>query len=126
MAKKEWTPEEREAYSIAAKQRHADRRARLAAQAAAAPAPLAMPPIVHEDAVPAEDYSDEAINEENHRIGQEDLDDPFEKFLLAQDAETRAILSDVELRVIYESEAERAANERKAALKKATTMRAAP
>jgi len=45
--------------------------------------------------------------------------DPFERFLAAQDPETRSLLTDIELRVIFEEETKRALDAKKAAQRKA-------
>jgi hypothetical protein len=80
-----------------------------------------MPSIVHEDAgghmesVPADFVS--ALKPD------EPLDD-FERFLAAQDADIRDMLSDLELRVIYDAEQKRAAEEKKTAAKKLAVQRA--
>jgi membrane protein involved in colicin uptake len=103
---------------------------KAAAEAAAAkaaapdPTPVAMPPIAHEDTEPAPLFDDGTRPEPDPNAIDEPQDD-FERFLAVQDSETRAVLSDMELRVIYETEAKRAADERKAALKKAAALRAA-
>ncbi len=50
--------------------------------------------------------------------------DPFERFLAAQDEETRDLLSDIELRVIFEEETKKAALAKKDAARKAAVKRA--
>lgn len=77
-----------------------------------------MEPIIHEG-----EASPPVIEPE---VEEDPLDaaDDFERFLAAQDDETRAVLSHVELRVIYEIEVKRAADERKATVKKAAVARA--
>ncbi len=126
------TPEQLEARKVAlAKGREtaaANRKKRAEAEAAKAQAPypvLAMPPIEHEDGpaprpieAPSEDGGDG-----DGTLSDGPADD-FERFLVAQDAETRAVLSDMELRVIYEVEARRAAEEKKNALKKRAAAKA--
>lgn len=101
-------------------------RAAAAAKAAeAAPAeepPIVMPSIGQHDWREADDapeLGDEAA------VVEPSADDPFERFLAAQDAETRSILTDAELRVIFEVETKKAAEAKREAAKKAVQARAA-
>ncbi len=123
------TPEQLEARKIAlAKGREtaaANRKAALekaAAGAAPEPKPVAMPPIVHEGET-APPVIDEPTQDEDETFDDDPLDE-FQRFLVAQDADTRRELSDMELRVIYEIEQKRAADEKKAAAKKTAVARA--
>jgi hypothetical protein len=114
----------------AAEERRQAERAEVAARAAAAPEPdpIPMPPIVHEGVgsptiigdPPAEDPDDATL----YGPVEDAEPDDFERFLAAQDDEIRDILSDVELRVIYEAETKRAAEEKKANAKKLAVARA--
>jgi hypothetical protein len=123
-----WTQEQRDAHSAAVKERHRLKRleaaeARVAAAAAPEPEPALMP------AVPREGEAPQPIIEVDDGMGISDppaagLPDPFEAFLAAQDAETRAVLSDADLRVIYELEVKRAAEAKHAAAKKLAAHRA--
>jgi hypothetical protein len=101
---------------------------RAALKAAPKPEPVAMPPIVHENPAPlgvpnAPAVGDPPAPDAVEWPEQEPLDD-FERFLASQDADIRDILSDVELRVIYEAEQKRAAEEKKTAAKKLAVQRA--
>lgn len=81
-----------------------------------------MQPIVHEGAVPPAIIEDEG---ELPEIADPDAPrDDFETFLALQDAEVRSVLTDVELRVIYETEKKRANDERKERTKKLASARA--
>jgi hypothetical protein len=125
---REWTEEERQASSLAAKERHRLKRleaaeARAVAAAAPEPEPVLMP------AVPREGEATQPIIEVDDGMGISELPaaglpDPFEAFLAAQDAETRAVLTDIELRTIYELEIKRAAEAKRAAAKKIAGQRA--
>jgi len=146
------TPEQQEARNAAlarGREKAAANRqkaAEAAAQEAAAPKPepVAMPPIAHEGesksptpGVPAdpqaaaaalaaiEDYYDEGP------VPTPEPQDDFERFLAAQDAETVLALGDgdldrgnLALRVIYETEQKRVAEEKKTAAKKLAVQRA--
>ncbi len=123
------TPEQLEARKIAlAKGREtaaANRKAALekaAAGAAPEPKPVAMPPIVHEGET-APPVIGEPTQDEDETFDDDPLDE-FQRFLAAQDADIRSLLSDMELRVIYEAEQKRAADEKKAAAKKTAVARA--
>jgi hypothetical protein len=125
--------DEQRAARAAALAKGRERAAANRAAKAAAPdePPVVMPPIVHEDAGPLGDpaaastgaAASESFSTQNGPDTIEGADD-FERFLLAQDDETRSVLSDVELRVIFETETKRAAEERKVLLKKAVATRA--
>ena len=102
MPKREWTDEERRAYSEAAKERH--RLKRIAdMDKAAAPeeeAPIVMPPLDG----PRADLEEPAIAEPP-KVG---LPDPFEAFLADLDDETRELLTEPDgstpqLRAIYDA-----------------------
>ncbi len=116
------TPEQLEARKIAlAKGRETAAANRKAA--AAEPKPVAMPPIVHEgESAPA--VIGEPEDAQDNQLPTDDPLDEFQRFLAAQDADTRHELSDMELRVIYEVEQKRAADEKKAAAKKLAVARA--
>ncbi len=123
------TPEQLEARKIAlAKGRETAAANRL--KAAAEPKPVAMPPVAHEKPEPLGVPNTPAIGDPpspDPAEWPERHDDPldeFERFLAAQDADTRRELSDMDLRVIYEVEQKRAADEKKAAAKKTATARA--
>jgi hypothetical protein len=113
--------DEQRAARAAALAKGRERAAANRAAKAAAPdePPVVMPPIVHEgESAPTPiaepDVADEPV----------EVSDDFERFLLAQDDETRSVLSDVELRVIFETETKRAAEERKVSLKKTVATKA--
>lgn len=103
----------------------AKREAAKAAEVIAAPvaapeaeeAPLAMPGIGQNWREPVAEPEPEAAEEV-------EADDPFERFLAAQDAETRSILSDVELRVIYEADLKKQQEAKREAAKKVVAARA--
>lgn len=98
------------------------------------PAVLKMPPIVHEGAVapprvvePEEQHIEPETESDNPITPFDERPvpgDDFERFLAAQDVETREVLSDVELRVIFETETKRAQEERRAQVRKAAAARA--
>ncbi len=118
------TPEQLEARKIAlAKGREtaaANRKAALEkAVAAPEPPPVAMPPIAHEG-----ESAPPTIGEPQDETFDDDPLDEFQRFLAAQSADIRDLLSDMELRVIYEAEQKRAADEKKAAAKKTAVARA--
>jgi len=99
------------------------REARAAKKAAAAAssedAPLPMPP------VPREGESAPVIGlDEPLPVAEPPAEDDFERFLALQDEETRSVLSDMDLRVIYETEKTRAKAERKEKIKKQAQDRA--
>jgi hypothetical protein len=108
---------------------------RAALKAAPKPEPVAMPPIVHEGsgplsepaAAPTGAAASGSFFTQNGPDTTEEAEpqDDFERFLASQDADIRDILSDVELRVIYEAEQKRAAEEKKTAAKKLAVQRAA-
>lgn len=116
------TPEERKAARIEGMERKKREAEAKAAEAApdAEPAPIVMPKLVLEGEVPPPAFEDpdEGIFEED------EPQDEFERFLAAQDDETRELLTDAELRVIYEQETARAAKERKEAARKGALARA--
>jgi hypothetical protein len=99
---------------------------RAALKAAPKPEPVAMPSIVHEgESQPAtigDPPSPDPLDDDLGPVGEPQ--DDFERFLAAQDADTRDELSDMELRVIYEIEQRRAAEEKKTAAKKLAVQRA--
>jgi hypothetical protein len=114
------TPEQIEARNARlakARETAAANRARKAVEPAAEEPAVAMPSIVHEGAADEPDFDKPAEQIEPEA-------DDFTRFLMAQDAETRELLTDIELRVIYEQEAKRAAEEKKAAAKKGALARA--
>jgi hypothetical protein len=97
---------------------------RAALKAAPKPEPVAMPPIVHEGD-PTVIGDPPPANPDDYDLGPvEDPLDDFERFLAAQDADIRDLLSDLELRVIYDAEQKRAAEEKKTAAKKLAAQRA--
>jgi membrane protein involved in colicin uptake len=115
-----WTAEMR------AKARETQRNRKIAEAAKRAsltqePAPVVMPAVAYDDDPKGAVLVDEMEVSELPAPG---MPDPFEAFLAAQDAETREILTDAELRVIYEVEAKRAADEKRAAAKKLVAARA--
>ncbi len=113
----EWTPEQRAASSAAAKERH-----RLKREAAAAePAPIVMPPVPREGEVSEAVIEDEVVVSDVPASG---MPDPFEAFLAAQEQDTRDLLTDAELRIIYEVEMKRDAEARRTKAKKAAAERA--
>ncbi len=117
------TPEQLEARKIALARGRETAAANRKAKAAAEPAPVAMPAIEHEGINP--ESGPVAIpTEEGNAAGHSESADGFERFLAAQDDETRSVLSDMELRLIYEIEVKRAADERKNILKKAAATKA--
>ena len=122
MAKRELTAEDRERLKAnLAKGREtaaANRAAKAVAPAEPEPAPIVMPPLVYEGDTPTPTYEEPADEPEV------EAEDDFTRFLMAQDAETRELLTDIELRVIYEQETKRAADERKAAARKGALARA--
>jgi hypothetical protein len=99
---------------------------RAALKAAPKPEPVAMPPIVHEGEsqppIIGEPPSPDPLDDDLGPVGEPQ--DDFERFLASQDADIRDLLSDVELRVIYEAEQKRAAEEKKTAAKKLAVQRA--
>ena len=100
----------------------AKREAAAAKAAEAAPteeAPLQMPAMNQNWREPV--VEDEPAAE----VEPADPSDPFEVFLAAQDEETRSILSDAELRVIFEVETRKAQEARREATKKVAQARAA-
>jgi hypothetical protein len=118
------TPEHKEKL-IAGRKAAAERRKAEATAKAAAPYPvLTMPPIVHEGEITEADMKWADIVVDRVEGGPAEPEDDFERFLASQDAETRNILTDVELRVIYEVETKRAADERRATLKKTVAAKA--
>jgi len=82
--------------------------------------PPVMAPIPHEDAPSAMTV----VEPDEPVPAVEAPADDFERFLAAQDVDTRKLLSDVELRVIFETETKRAQDERKAQARKAAAERA--
>jgi len=83
----------------------------------------AMPPIAHEGVSPAAAI----VDPDDSGNGRDDIPesaDDFERFLAAQDDDIRELLSDVELRVIFEAETKRAQEERKAQARKTAAARA--
>jgi hypothetical protein len=88
------------------------------------PKPVAMPPIVHEGETPPATIGEPWREGDSLEAPAEEPQDDFERFLAAQDADIRDLLSDVELRVIYEAEQKRAAEEKKTAAKKLAVQRA--
>ncbi len=115
---KEWTEEERQAASVRAKEHHEARR--LAQSAQTELPPVEMAPIPREGEAPLPVFEEPAAPPET----EGEPEDAFARFLMAQDAETRELLSDIELRVIYEQETKRAADEKKAAAKKGALAKA--
>lgn len=115
------TPEERKAARIEGTRRKAEEKA--AAAAAPEPPPEVMPPVPREGVMPEPIFAEPDDMQDNQLPTDEPVDD-FARFLAAQDDETRSLLSDMELRVIYETETKRAADERKAAAKKGALARA--
>jgi hypothetical protein len=113
--------DEQRAARAAALAKGRERAAANRAAKAAAPVepPVVMPPIVHEGESAPTPIAEPDMAEEPVEFA-----DDFERFLLSQDDETRSVLSDVELRVIFETETKRAAEERKVALKKAVATKA--
>jgi hypothetical protein len=126
---REWTEEERRASSLAATERHRLKRlevaeARIVAAAAPEPEPTLMPAVPREGELRGEPDDWQPPAPLLGDIPVVGLPDPFEAFLAAQDAETRAVLTDAELRVIYELEVKRAAEAKHAAAKKLAAHRA--
>jgi hypothetical protein len=118
---KEWTAEEREAYSIAAKERHA---AKVAAKAAAAeePAPEVMPTLD-----PPARIEDETPVSEPLVSG---IDNPFERFLAELDPATRELLTEEDgsipqLEAIWAARVKEAKDARREVAKKQASARAA-
>lgn len=98
---------------------------RAALKAAPKPEPVAMPPIVHEGDSQPVIGDPPAPNPDDYDLGPVgEPQDDFERFLAAQDADIRDLLSDLELRVIYDAEQKRAAEEKKTAAKKLAVQRA--
>ncbi len=87
------------------------------------PEPITMAPLAHEGAGAPPVFADAAEPEPAETI-EAPGDDDFVRFLMAQDDETRRLLTDIELRVIYETETKRAAEEKKAAARKGALARA--
>ena len=127
---------------------------RAALKAAPKPEPVAMPPIAHETPPPlgvpdAPVFKETLLNTQVnqmparsvfetpfwraesgldagsvHQLPTDEPQDDFERFLAAQDADIRDLLSDLELRVIYDAEQKRAAEEKKTTAKKLAVQRA--
>jgi hypothetical protein len=112
---------------------------RAALKAAPKPEPVAMPPIAHETPPPmpprsvfetpfwredAGGHMESVPADFVSVLKPDEPRDDFERFLAAQDADIRALLSDLELRVIYDAEQKRAAEEKKTAAKKLAVQRA--
>jgi hypothetical protein len=97
---------------------------RAALKAAPKPEPVAMPPIAHEGESQPVTIGEPWREGDSLEAPTDEPMDDFERFLAAQDADIRDLLSDVELRVIYEAEQKRAAEEKKTAAKKLAVQRA--
>jgi len=96
--------------------------AKAATVATPEPEPLVMPPVPREGEIAeANLVEDEIAVAEPPVVG---MPDPFEAFLAAQDEETRSVLTDAELRIIYEVETKRAEEAKRTAAKKAAAVRA--
>jgi cell fate (sporulation/competence/biofilm development) regulator YmcA (YheA/YmcA/DUF963 family) len=117
---RQWTAEERAAASAAYKARMAARKAEETAKAAVPYPVLAMPPIVHEDDVPAPAMPVEP----DGALAPPYSTDDFGRFLAEQDAETREAFTEAELRVMYNTKCQAAVDERKTVLKKRVEARA--
>ena len=121
------TEEQKAARNAAlAKARDASKAKRAAAAAAekaaeAAPAeepPMVMPPL-------SQNWRDaEPLDPEAEPEAPPEAVDPFERFLASQDEETRSILSDADLRVIFEVETKKAQDLRRENTKKLAAARA--
>ena len=95
--------------------------AKAATVAAPEPEPIVMPPVPREGDIEENIVEDEIAVAEPPVAG---MPDPFEAFLAAQDEETRSVLTDAELRIIYEVETKRAEEAKRTAAKKAAAVRA--
>ncbi len=120
------TPEQKEKMA-AGRQAAREQRARDAVLAQAAKLavpeiePVVMPPVPRESDVPEAVLEDESGVTEPPVAG---MPDPFEAFLAAQDEDTRSLLTDAELRIVYEVETKRAEEAKKTAAKKSAAARA--